>query len=62
MAIGLRVRVHLAGLRYDGRDVSKREWMVWILKARIKVNSELNIFSVWVSTGLVPFNSNRVLG
>ncbi len=35
--------------------------MQWILRARLKANSESNIQSAWSATGLIPFNPNRVL-
>jgi hypothetical protein len=46
---------------HDGKDVSKHEWMQWILKSRVQANSESNIQSAWAGAGLVPFDPNKIL-
>ncbi len=46
--------------RYEGRGVSKREWMKWILKAREKANKESNRKVAWAAIGLAPFDPDSV--
>jgi hypothetical protein len=47
--------------KWKGEGVTKREWIQWIQKARVKANTQSNIASAWGATGLVPFNPDRVL-
>jgi hypothetical protein len=48
--------------RWAGYSVSKREYLDWMIKARKKANTKSNILSAWKKAGLVPFNSDLVLG
>jgi DDE superfamily endonuclease len=47
--------------RWAGFNVSKREYLDWMLAARKKTNITSNIFSAWKKAGLIPFNPDFVL-
>jgi hypothetical protein len=47
--------------RWARFNVSKREYLNWMLAARKKANTTSNILSAWKKAGLVPFNPDFVL-
>jgi hypothetical protein len=47
--------------RYKGKNVSKREWMKWILEARKMANKKSNRKAAWEDIELTFFDFNLVL-
>jgi DDE superfamily endonuclease len=47
--------------RWSGLNISKREYLDWMIAARKKANIKSNILSAWKKAGLIFFNSDLIL-